>query len=249
MMMTASKPLIGISLAYYDVHNPVENKYHVKEAYVEAIKKCGGIPILLPIMDKEDLLNVLSQIHGVLLTGGGGLLPHVKKMARLPSLLKQNPVRHQFDRLLADLALEKGLPLMGICRGHQVINESLGGTIYENLDEVTEEEHAQKTSADQPSHPIRIEQDSLLYACFGEHVMVNSFHRQAIKEVGAGLKVTATSPAGVIEAIEGTEETFILGLQFHPEFQLPVDERYGYPYQRFIQAAKNFFEKRGTNYS
>lgn len=245
--MTTPKPIIGISVAYYDVQDSVENKYHVKEAYVEAIKRSGGIPLLLPIMDKEDVSHLFSRIHGVLLTGGGGLLPHVKKMNRLPSLMEQNPVRHRFDRLLVELALEKGLPLMGICRGHQVINEVLGGSLHENLDEVTDKEHAQKIRATEPSHPILIEQDSLLYHCFGERLMVNSFHRQGIKQVGNGLKVTATSPDGVIEAVEGTGESFILGLQFHPEFQLVVDERYALPYQRFVQAAKQFLERYGKD--
>ena len=124
-------------------------------------------------------------------------------MAKLPSLAEQNPVRHHFDLLLAQLALENGLPLMGVCRGHQVINECLGGSIYENLSDMTDEEHLQKTDATQSSHSIQIEQDSLLFACFGERMMVNSFHSQAIKEAGKGLRVTARSEAGVVEAVEG----------------------------------------------
>lgn len=203
--MMISKPLIGISLAYYDVDSPVDNKYHVKAAYVDAIKACGGIPVLLPIMDKEDLLVIFKQLQGVLLTGGGGLLPHVKQMEKLPSLAVQNPVRHQFDSMLANLALEYNLPLMGICRGHQVINECLGGTIHENLDELTAEAHIQKTSATEASHAIIIERDSLLFSCYGQQAfMVNSFHSQAIKEPGRGLGITARSVDGVVEAVEGT---------------------------------------------
>lgn len=236
--MDAQKPIIGISVAYYDVASPFDRKYHVNSTYIEAVKKCGGVPLLLPIMEKEDLLLIFKQLSGLLLTGGGGLLPHVKKRNRLPSLYEQNPVRHQFDMLLANLALEQKMPVMGICRGHQVINECLGGTLHENLDEITAENHLQKTAGDEASHSISFEKDSLLYSCFEKReIMVNSFHSQAIKESGNGLKVTAQSKDGIIEAVEGTGDSFILGLQFHPEEQMKADPLFAKPYQAFIQAA------------
>lgn len=239
--MDQPKPIIGISLAYYDVESPFERKYHINETYIEAIKKCGGIPLLIPKMEKEDLLQVLNQIKGLLLTGGGGLLPHIKKENRLPSLYEQNPIRHQFDKLLTHLALERNLPVMGICRGHQVINECLGGTLHENLDEVTKENHLQKTPGNLSSHRVFIEEDSIMISCFKKNeINVNSFHNQAIKNAGDKLKVTAKSEDGIIEAVEGVGKSFILGLQFHPEEQMMDDPVFEKPYQKFIQAAKTY---------
>ncbi|WNF36126.1 gamma-glutamyl-gamma-aminobutyrate hydrolase family protein [Bacillaceae bacterium IKA-2] len=237
--MDDQKPIIGISLAYYGVESLFERKYHVNDAYIEAIKKSGGIPLLIPIMEKEDLLQVFNQISGLLLTGGGGLLPHIKKRSRLPSLYEQNPIRHQFDKLLANLALDKNLPVMGVCRGLQVINECLGGTLHENLNEVTNEDHRQETLGDVPSHTVTLEENSIMFSCFNKSkIKVNSFHNQAVKEAGHRLKVTAKSKDGIIEAVEGIENSFILGLQFHPEEQMIDDPSFAKLYQKFIQAAK-----------
>lgn len=234
--------MIAISLAYQDSESPHERKYQVNDNYIEAIKRCGGIPMLIPILNQEDTEEMLAGCSGLLLTGGGGLLPHVQKMKRLPSLYDQNPKRHQHDTMLAKLALQRRMPILGICRGLQVINEIMKGTLQENIDEVTQEIHLQKTEAHMPCHSITISHESLLFECFKqEKISVNSFHSQAVKQAGAGLQVIAKSPDGIIEAVQGSDDPFILGLQFHPEdlmISLPYFEK---PYRLFIEAAANYY--------
>lgn len=242
--LSTGKPRIAISLAYYDVESAFERKYHVMETYVEAIKRAGGFPVLFPILYDEDIDFLLDQVEGVLMTGGGGLLPHIKKMDRLPSLAEQNPRRHRHDCVVVEKAVERGLPLMGVCRGHQVINEVFGGSLIENLQDITTWPHKQEEPADQGTHLIRVESDSILSTCFTDQTKVNSFHNQSVDRPGRGLRVTALSEDGVVEAVEGTGDQFILGLQFHPEDMLDIDNMYLNPYRRLVESASAYRQRK-----
>lgn len=233
------KPIIALSLAYYDVKSKDKNKYHVNENYIEAIKKAGGIPLLLPILDGPELKQLLSHVSGILLTGGGGLLPHVDK-EQLPSLYEQNPRRHVFEKKLVDYARQRTLPLMGICRGMQVINEVFGGSLYHQLLLITKENHYQSLPRSKPSHSVKLIKDSRLYKVFeNETIEVNSFHNQAINTLGKGLKAVAFSEDGVLEAYENDENEaqFISGFQFHPEALLATNKSFLKIFTQFIEVA------------
>lgn len=208
-------------------------------AYTEAIYRNGGIPQIIPIMPIEEIPELLNLYDGLVFSGGGGLLPHVKKMKTLPGLKEQNPIRYEFEFELIKQAIERNIPILGICRGHQMINEVLGGTIV-NLEE---KNHRQKTPGDQASHKIIIEEDSILFTCINDvEAEVNSFHSQVVAEVGDGLKVTSHSNDHKIESVESTSSQYIMGFQFHPEFMLE-NEKMMNIYKAFIEAARDCGER------
>lgn len=233
-----NKPIIGIS-CNFKPHEGENGTFNLDKSYTDAVYKNGGIPQIIPIMPIESIPALLRLYDGILLSGGGGLLPHIEEMEVLPGLHEQNPIRYEFERELIKHALDMEIPLLGICRGHQMINEVLGGTLV-NL---PDKNHLQTTPGEQTSHQLVIESDTLLYqATEGEAVEVNSFHSQAIDKLGDNLKIAAYSQDRVIEAVEGTSSNFILGLQFHPEFRTN-DEKMMNIYNSFVHAAKDFKHK------
>lgn len=228
------KPLIGISCNYRP-HEGQRGTFNLDRAYTEAVYRNGGIPQIIPIMPVEEIPELLDLYDGLVFSGGGGLLPHVKKMDPLPGLKEQNPVRYEFEFELIRQAIEREMPILGLCRGHQMINEVLGGTIV-NL---KEKNHMQKTPGKQPYHKIAIRNDSILFACIkDEEADVNSFHSQVVEEAGQNLKVTAYSDDHLIESVESTSSQFVMGLQFHPEFMLE-DEKMMNIYKVFVEAARD----------
>lgn len=229
-----TKPIIGVTCNFTPGVRKENDTFNLYTPYVSAIQKSGGIAQLIPISPPEDIPQLVELYDGLLLSGGGGLHPHIAKMKSLPGLRKQNPIRYQFEALLISAALERKIPILGVCRGHQMINEVLGGTI-QNLEG---KEHLQSSSGNQPHHEMSIVHHSLLFECCQAEVQkVNSFHRQVVSKVGKGLQATAYSSDGFIECIEGEGETFLLGVQFHPEYMLDMDEGMANIYRKFVSEA------------
>lgn len=230
------RPIIGIS-CNYKPHDGINGTFNLDRSYSEAVYKNGGIPQIIPILPSEEIPELLTMYDGIVLSGGGGLLPHVKKMDSLPGLREQSPVRYEFEKSLIEQAALKNIPILGLCRGHQMINEVFGGTII-NLPKKAK--HNQKTAGDKPSHPIFIENDTALFDCIMKSdTEVNSFHSQVIDEIGENFKVAAYSEDQKIEGIESTTSSFIMGLQFHPEFMLENEEMMNI-YKQFITAASSY---------
>ncbi len=233
------RPVIGISCNYRP-HEGENGNFIIDRSYADAVFKSGGHPQIIPILPNEYIPNLLELYDGIVLSGGGGLLPHVKNMTELPGLYEQNPNRYQFESKLITLALKKHMPLLGICRGYQMINDCLGGTVV-NL---KSNRHLQENPGSTPSHDLHVEKDSILYKCFSTRkISVNSFHSQVINKVGKGLKVSAFSDDGFIEGIEGVDEHFILGVQFHPEFMLDKNEMFNI-YKTFINSTIQYKRKK-----
>src|SRR5699024_9984154 len=170
----------------------------------------------------EEIITLRTMYDGMLFSGGGGLLPEIKKMKTLPGLKEQNPMRYVFEYKLIEAALQNGIPMLGICRGHQMINDVRGGTVV-NLDT---KKHRQENPSEEASHTVKVETGTKLHeAVLREEVPVNSFHSQVIEQPGEGLKVTAYSHDGFIEGIESANDNqFVLGVQFHPEFMTQEKE-------------------------
>lgn len=230
-----SKPIIGINCNIRP-HEGVEGNLNVDMLYAEAVYRAGGIPQIIPYLKNQHAIDeMIDLIDGLLMTGGGGLLPAVQNLDVLPGLEKQNPTRHPYDLDLIKAAINKKIPILGVCRGHQTINDAFGGTI-ENIGDTT---HLQKQPAKESLHQIKIEPQTILGRAINSDVAhVNSFHRQSISTLGKGLKVSAYATDGRIEAIESTVYPFILGVQFHPEFMLH-DSRMLSIYQSFVQSARD----------
>lgn len=201
------------------------------ELYAAALSRAGGFPALLPVEgDRAAAGDLIGRLDGLLLAGGrplpvGFFTEHLR-----PSLEQTDPARYWFEHALVLAACEHGVPMLGICRGMQTINEALGGTLVRNLalDWPGALGHHKTDPEEHPTHRIRIAPHSHLSAVVGEdQAQVNSYHRQAVETPGAGLVAVAWADDGVIEAVEAPgDDPFIVGVQFHPETLIQTDDRW-----------------------
>lgn len=224
------KPLIGITPSFSNI----SERFFLSIEYVKAIKKASGIPVIIPYL-KNEIEIILSKINGILLSGGGDILPKFFKEEPKSTKLAF-PQRDIFEIKLIKECFKRKIPVLGICRGCQVMNVAMGGNLIQDIK--GEIEHYQSAPANEPTHTIIIEKDSILYEVFKkERIMVNSFHHQAIKKVGKDLFISARAKDGIIEAIESKEHPFFLGVQFHIEY-LIEDKRFLNLFKFFISKAK-----------
>lgn len=212
------KPRIGVSCGTV----PEGGKLALDLEYVEAILKAGAIPMVIPPnLPEESLAETLQCLDGLLLSGGPDVDPVHFGEEPLPGMGRIDPGRDRVELGLARLALETGMPVLGICRGAQVLNIAAGGDIFQDLPSQGGSllRHAQQpTPMTYPTHAVRVEADSRLNAITKtEALRVNTWHHQAVRKVAPGFGVSATAEDGVIEAIEKAGATFVMGVQFHPE--------------------------------
>lgn len=220
----ARPPIIGILAGIAIAETgpfPGHERAAVSQDYIAAIEACGAVPLLIPVVGKEE--NVRRQIEavdGLLLSGG---------YDPSPLLYGENPNRrlefifpeideHQLRAIR--VADELGMPMLGICRGLQILNIAFGGTLYQDLSLIPNSyiQHFQKSRKHSPGHEVAVAKDSLLSGILGEGtILTNSFHHLAIKDVAAGFAVNAYAPDGVIEGIERKGGTPALAVQWHPE--------------------------------
>ncbi|GHT69123.1 hypothetical protein AGMMS50239_35390 [Bacteroidia bacterium] len=208
--------LIGISSNY------IENKSCLADAYTNAVIKAGGTPVLIPVTtDKTILEDIVSHIDGLILSGGGDVYSPLFGEELHPTVTDYNLDRDQYDLALVQLATERQMPVLGICRGHQVINVAFGGTLIQDIPSQVPESkiaHNQVEARDVATHSVRIDSESKLYQIVKQNdLLVNSFHHQAVKAVAPEFNAVAFSEDGIVEAIESEEGKAILGVQWHPE--------------------------------
>ncbi|MBI4377999.1 MAG: gamma-glutamyl-gamma-aminobutyrate hydrolase family protein [Nitrospinae bacterium] len=213
-------PLIGITSDYDEVNR--QPAFFIKKGYITAIEDSGGIPLLLcPTKSEVVVSRFINLIDGLLISGGGfDIDPKLYGEEPHPMLGKTIPERTDFEIKLLKGALEKRIPVLGICGGHQLINVYFGGTLYQDISSQCQDtiNHKQSTPSYNPSHHIKIYSSTRLLRILGtDSIMVNSNHHQSIKRIADCLKVNAVADDGVIEAIEYDGEDFILGVQWHPE--------------------------------
>jgi putative glutamine amidotransferase len=192
--------------------------------YVEGVAGAGGAPVVLPPAGDERAAEaVIRSLDGLLLSGGSDLDPGYYGEEPVPELGVTLPERDAFEMALVGMALRRGMPVFGICRGMQVLNVALGGTLYQDLPSQWEQDllkHRQATPKWQPTHEVRVSEGSYIAEVIGrESVKVNSYHHQGIRELAEGLIVTGRSSDGVIEAVEAEDlsERWLLGVQWHAE--------------------------------
>jgi putative glutamine amidotransferase len=189
--------------------------------YVDSVSRAGGAPITLPcVSDAEAIGAVLERVDAVLLTGGGDILAHAYGEEPHPASKYQDPARDEMEFAVTRRALMKGLPILGICRGVQLLNVAFGGSLIQDvLTQIPGAlQHYSQGLAPLLLHKIEIEPDSLLARVMGTPSMaVNSYHHQSLSRVGDGLRVNCRSSDGVIEGAEAVDGRPILGVQFHPE--------------------------------
>ena len=215
--------LIGLSVNHKDGLSCISN------AYVNAVIKAGGSPVLIPFTNNETVLKeIISQIDGLILSGGGDIYAPLFNEPLHPAVESYDIDRDNYDIQLVKLAVDRQIPILGICRGQQVINVALGGNLIQDIPShlqlylpdgtLPKVNHNQAEARETGTHSIQIKPGSKLCKIIGSNkISVNSFHHQSVHVVAPGLEAVAYSEDGIIEAIESTEEKAILGVQWHPE--------------------------------
>lgn len=211
------QPLIAIPCAH-ETH-PTERS-GLEQAYIQAVVQAGGTPLLIPHVSSAHRQNLLRLAQGVLLPGGIDVDPRRYGQEAKPWCGRIDPIWDALDFSLAEHARAHNLPLLAICRGVQVLNASFGGTLHQDINE--EIVHPLKHMQDAPrwhvGHSVTLAEGTKLRAIAGAAAIdVNTLHHQCIQTVAPGLRAAALAPDGVIEAVESSESSFILGVQWHPE--------------------------------
>ena len=218
------KPIIGITPEIAE-----DGKVSLNYAYTHAIEAAGGIPLVLPCTEDEGLLDRMAELcHGFAFSGGEDIEPARYGEEKIPQCGAPALRRDAFDFAMFRKALATGKPILGICRGGQLINVALGGTLVQDIPQEIPDlkVHDPIYKKEATHHPVVAEEGSLLHSLFGREFLTNSFHHQAIRDCGRDLVATVTSTDGVIEAVEHTSLP-IIGVQWHPERMIhEIDQDY-----------------------
>ncbi len=219
-----SKPIIGIVASLLDESraNIMESteRVFISEKFISSVECAGGIPLVLPyVSDMEDIKAQIDACDGILLCGGMDIHPIYYGEEPHEKLGFVSSREDDYQIKVARITLNRHIPILGICRGHQLLNIVCGGTLYQDISEVPKNtiKHEQMSKRYEPYHSINIEKNSKLEKILGSSTLVNSLHHQCIKELGKGLRATAFAKDGIIEAIEMPDRDFVMGFQWHPE--------------------------------
>ena len=226
------RPVIGITGNYENL------TCKLGRGYYQSVVEAGGVPVVIPpVADKHVIINTLEHIDALILSGGGDINPLWAGEEPSPQLHCINQERDLPELLIARLAYNRQIPMLGICRGIQTLATAFGGKVSQDISDVATVKHSQDADRSEATHSVTIDENSTLFNIYKvDKVMVNSFHHQAVAEAGDKFRVVAKSADGIIEAMESAEFKSILGVQWHPEcleeglplFQWLVAEAKGY---------------------
>ena len=245
-----SRPLIGIpgqTLQAIDgIPEGLPHSWVMNSRYHLAVAEAGGVPVMLPLLEQDEptLRALYERLDGLLLAGGVDMDPSTFGEAPHAELGRIDPARDRVELTLARWAVAERKPVLGLCRGHQVLNVALGGSLWQDIAAQVEGaiKHDYFPTAgfarDYLAHAVEIERDSRLHAAFGSNrVPVNSMHHQAVKALAPGLLASARSPDGLVEAVESGAPQFVVGVQWHPEVFEHRDPGTHRLFESFITAA------------
>ena len=239
------KPVIGItpSPTVDELGHGTFERYAMSRPYVDAVLAAGGVPVVLPPQE-ENAETLVKMLDGLLLSGGGDVEPaRYGEETVHPTTYGVHPLRDRFEEALLKEALERDLPVLCICRGIQLLNVALGGTLVQDVsDQVAGAvEHRQQEAGlktDDIGHEVTVVPGSILADVFGsERIGVNSYHHQVIRDVAPDLEVAATGPDGVIEGVALRDKPFVVGVQWHPELMFERHEEQLRPFAALVEAA------------
>lgn len=232
------KPFIGI-IPLIDTQ---KESYWMLPGYMKAVEQAGGIPIMLPLTDDgHDIKDIIQRCQGFLLTGGHDISPELygeKKSSKCGECILS---RDRMEQLLLIEALKEDKAILGICRGIQMLNVVLGGTLYQDIPTQmkTELQHHQTPPYHQPVHQVILEKDTPLSTLLEkEDLQVNSYHHQGIKNLSSHLHVMAKAKDGLIEAVYAPRYRFVWAVQWHPEFLFENDVDSQKIWREFVKAAR-----------
>ncbi len=231
------KPIIGItSMVLWKEERQVQN-----ETYIQAVRQAGGVPVLLPAVDCDDVIDAhIGLLDGLLVSGGPDVDPRAFGEEPVPELGGVNPQMDAYELKLLNKMLKMDKPILGICRGEQVLNIAAGGTVHQDIYRSVKGclKHRQEAPRWFQAHSVRLTEGSKLEQLFGgREISVNTFHHQAVAKVAPGFTATAYAPDGIIEAIESNTHRFVVGVQWHPEGMWNAQQNYSALFDAFIKAS------------
>ena len=219
----AKRPVIGIP-CHHSQTLWGDLAYGNSFSYLKAIEQAGGVPLLLPLSTDTEMLDTLfERIDGLLLAGGVDIHPQAYGHEPHPKLGGNDLLQDTTEVYLTRKAANDGKPILGICRGHQMLNVALGGTLYQDIPSEVDgaldhEESAKKEDGSWLAHTIQIDETSWLAETLGQTlIQTNTMHHQAVRDVAPTLRVAGKASDGVVEVIESTNDNFAVGIQSHPE--------------------------------
>lgn len=241
----ARKPIIGITPTPTTSELPHGTFYRfaIADGYTTAVERAGAVPLVIP-QQEGNINDILSVVDGLIFSGGGDIDP--ARYGDGSTHEKTGGIDQGRDDLELDLitaALERDIPILCICRGIQVLNVALGGTLIQDVpDQFSAEfEHRQQANgipAHDPGHEVDVVPGTLLASTYGtDSIAVNSFHHQGLKDVAPALRVNATAPDGLVEAVDHPGKRWVLGVQWHPEMMHRHHEEQLKPFQGLVGAA------------
>ncbi len=242
------KPLIGISCGTFHDRAWCPPSFGHRQTYVDAIMRAGGAPILIPPVQDEATLRVLyERLDGVVFAGGGDIAPAHYGAEPHAKLGLIDPMRDSAELPMVRWAVADGKPILGICRGVQVLNVALGGTLYQDLPSELPSELRHNQSYEREdwtylAHEIVVAPGSRLAQALGAELLpINSLHHQSVRDIAVGLHAVAWAPDGVVEALEGAGEAFVVGVQCHPEaLQAEADPRWQGLFAAFVASSLRY---------
>jgi putative glutamine amidotransferase len=239
-MTSSSAPLIGITT----YHRNENNAFTLPAEYVDSVRRAGGIPILIPPGEKL-LDELLPHLDGLILSGGGDVDPALYGGQPHSTVYNVSPERDNSEAAIVSKVVGSELPVLCICRGLQILNVALGGTLIEHLPDVVGEEVPHRAPPRSPvMHPVQIQPDSKLAEIMqGDRVETASWHHQALDEVAPSLRVVATAPDGILEALEMPGHPWLVAVQWHPELTAAADPTQQRLFDTLIEVARRKSEK------
>ncbi len=235
----SARPAIGITIGYDQRRAGL---HLLRQDYVRSVEQAGGLPLVVATLGAADAPQLLDRVSGLLLSGGSDVDPALYGEPRHPSVTHVVRERDEFEIALAREALLRDLPLLAICRGQQVLNVAAGGTLVQDIPSQLPNgvDHDPERERWETAHEVEVLPGTRLRAILGkDRVAVNSFHHQAVKDVGRGLVVSARSSRdAVIEGVEAPERRFALGVQWHPEGFWNQREGFAPLFEALVEAAR-----------
>ncbi|MBR5932029.1 MAG: gamma-glutamyl-gamma-aminobutyrate hydrolase family protein [Lachnospiraceae bacterium] len=234
------KPIIGV-IPLVDIER---NSFWMLPGYMNGIIAVGGMPIMLPLTgDPKDIAELLSQVQGIVFSGGHDVDPSYYGEQVLNDTVATCISRDEMEMEVLRQALGLDMPVLGICRGIQLMNVGLGGSLYQDLptQHPSEVNHRQPVPYNKPIHEVTVNPESSLGQLIQKsRLQVNSMHHQAIKDLAADFSVMAVSEDGLVEAVEIKGKRFAWAVQWHPEHLYPVDPDHKAVLEAFVQAARDY---------
>ncbi|WP_429971763.1 gamma-glutamyl-gamma-aminobutyrate hydrolase family protein [Fructilactobacillus sp. Tb1] len=202
---------------------------YTADVFINLLVSHGITPMIIPLVPNDMVKSYVDEIDGVIIPGGNDITPALFGEKPHAKLGKTYLPHDEFEIQIINDAIADKIPVLGICRGHQIINVALGGSLYQDLasQQPNVHEHNQPEPAGVSVRQVTVDKDSVLAKSVGTHPIVNSKHHQAVKDIANGMKVTAYSDDGVVEAMENADAS-IMGVQWHPEFLWendPIEEQ------------------------